>query len=72
MIRTAVHTKKPEMAWAAVVIRNIGCSTAVRLPSSGILDKLGAVAGVLAGDSDSGTDMAPVTTIIIIFCCSNL
>lgn len=64
----AVHTKKPEIAWAAVVIRNIGCSTAVGLPFSGIQDKLGAAAGVLSGEPNLGADMAPVTTIIMSFC----
>lgn len=59
----AVHTKKPEMAWAAVVMRKMGCSTAVGLPSSGIQEKLGATAGVVAADPRRG---AAVTSVIMI------
>ena len=61
----AVHTKKPEMAWAAVVMRNIGCSTAVGLPSSGIREKLGATAGVVAIDPNLGAAVMTVITIMV-------
>lgn len=46
-----------------MVMRNIGCSTAVGLPSSGIQEKLGATAGVVAVDPSLG---AAVTSVIII------
>lgn len=63
----AVHTKKPEMAWAAVVMRNIGCSTAVGLPSSGIQEKLGATAGVVAAEPNLGAAVMSVITIMVPF-----
>lgn len=44
-------------------MRNIGCSTAVGLPFSGIQEQLGATAGVVAVDPSLG---AAVTSVIII------
>lgn len=61
MIRRAVHTKKPEIAWAAVVIRNTGCSMAVGLPS-GVAETLGEAAAVV-GDAGSGASAAPLTVM---------
>lgn len=58
----AVQTKKPEMAWAAVVIRNTGCSMAVGLPS-GITETLGEAAMVV-GDAGSGARAAPLTVMV--------
>lgn len=58
----AVHTKKPEMAWAAVVIRNTGCSMAVGLPS-GVAETPGEAAAVV-GDAGSGASAAPLTVMV--------
>lgn len=58
----AVQTKKPEMAWAAVVIRNTGCSMAVGLPS-GIPETLGEAAAVV-GDGGPGASAAPLTVMV--------
>lgn len=58
----AVHTKKPEMAWAAVVIRNTGCSMAVGLPS-GVAEMPGEAA-VVVGDAGSGASAAPLTVMV--------
>lgn len=58
----AVHTKKPEVAWAAVVIRNTGCSMAVGLPS-GVAETLGE-ATVVVGDAGSGASAAPLTVMV--------
>lgn len=58
----AVQTKNPEMACAAVVIRNTGCSMAVGLPS-GITDTLGEAAMVV-GDAGSGASAAPLTVMV--------
>ena len=58
----AVQTKKPEMACAAVVIRNTGCSMAVGLPS-GVTETLGEAATVV-GDTGSGASAAPLTVMV--------
>lgn len=62
MISRAVHTKKPDMAWAAVVIRNTGCSMAVGLPS-GVTETLGEAAAVV-GDAGPGASAAPLTVMV--------
>lgn len=62
MISRAVHTKKPEMACAAVVIRNTGCSMAVGLPS-GMAVTLGEAAAVV-GEAGSGASAAPLTVMV--------
>lgn len=58
----AVQTNTPEMACAAVVIRNTGCSMAVGLPS-GIAEPLGEAAAVV-GDAGSGASAAPLTVMV--------
>lgn len=59
---SAVQTKKPEMACAAVVIRNTGCSMAVGLPS-GTSETLGEAAAIV-GDTGSGASAAPLTVMV--------
>lgn len=48
-------------------MRNIGCSTAVGLPSSGIQEKLGATAGVVAVDPSLGAAVMSLITIMVPF-----
>jgi len=48
-------------------MRNIGCSTAVGLPSSGSQEKLGATAGVVAADPSLGAAVTSVITIMVPF-----
>lgn len=60
----AVHTKKPEMAWAAVVIRNTGCSMAVGLPS-GVAETWPGEAAAVVGDAGSGASAAPLTVMVL-------
>lgn len=43
----------------------MGCSTAVGLPSSGIQEKLGATAGVVAADPSRGAAVTSVITIMV-------
>ncbi len=47
--RSAVHTKKPDTAWAVVVMRKMGCSEVSR-GASGNQEMLGPVGAIVASE----------------------